>query len=49
MKKDEYLEKIQDLEEELKIKDEDHEDAIYEMEKKSVGDKDRYEAGGGCF
>ena len=41
VKKDEYLEKIQDLEEQLKIKDEDYEDAIYEMEKKSVADKDR--------
>lgn len=43
MKKDEYLVKIQDLEEQLKIKDEDYEDAIYEMEKKSVADKHRYE------
>ena len=41
VKKDEYLEKIQDLEEQLKIKDEDYEDAIYEMEKKSGAVKHR--------
>ncbi|XP_063433263.1 cilia- and flagella-associated protein 157-like [Mytilus trossulus] len=41
VKKDEYLERIQELEEQIKIKDEDHEDTLYEMDKKAVADKDR--------
>lgn len=43
VQKDEYLKKIEELEEQLIQKDEILEDEIYQLEKKAVADKDRYE------
>lgn len=43
VQKDDLMAKFAMLEEELKKKQQDHEEDIYNLEKKAVIDKDRYE------